>query len=270
MHPNSHIKRVLDFLRKNVRYSYNAKTISRCLHLPENSVKVCLHRLLKKNIIYSDDPGFYQAYVDISLLSQLENPPMLLHGIMLECNTTEKLQKCMDGIPSNEYTDEALQWLYSLGFLPTTNYRFYKTLWYEGRKITITIHVIGKVDVSISSTKNPLSYPDFLKMLTYLDGVLDRFAPFSNRKVVDVLEVGVAKDYRQLRLDGVKGVALKAFTNAWARIYYKDDIKATRFEHHIVGRMSLDDVLKSLSIMTNPVNYRCEEKSDDSNNPSYG
>ena len=67
----------------------------------------------------------------------------------------------------------------------------------------------------------------------------------------------------------MKGVALKVFTNAWARIYYKEDIKATRFEHHIVGRMSLDDALKSLSILTNPVNYRYDEKPDDPDNPSY-
>jgi hypothetical protein len=156
MHSNSQIKRVLDFLCKNVRYPYNTKTISKYLHIPENTVKVSLHRLLKQNKIYRDDRGFYQAYVDISLLSKLENPPTLLHGIMLECKTTEKLQKYKDGIPSHEYTDEALMWFYSLDFLPTTNYRYYKILWFEGRRITITFHLIGKVDVSINSSKNPL------------------------------------------------------------------------------------------------------------------
>ncbi len=270
MHSDSQTKKVLDFLCRNAPQMYNVKTISKCLHISEQTVKVCLYRLSKQNKISRHCRGFYQANIDISLLQQLENPPTTLHGIMLECKTTKELQKTIDGIPSNQYTDEALILLYSLGFLPTTNHRYHRDLWYEGRKITITVHMKGKVDVYINSSNNPLTYPDFLKMLTYLDGVLEQLAPFSNRKVVDLLEVGLAKDIKQLRLDGVKCVALSVFTNAWARIYYKDDIKATRFEHHLVPKMTLDDALRSLSILTNPINFRIESKPDDSNNPSYG
>ncbi len=271
MHSNSQTKKVLDFLRKNAQHEYNANTIDRTLLGEKDykkdkkrigTIKTILSRLTKQGKISRTKRGFYQANIDISLLHQLENPPLMLHGIMLECKTTKKLQKHIQGIPSKEYTTEALQLLNALDFIPSTNYRYYRDLWFEGRKITVTVHLMGKVDVHINSTKNPLSYPDFLKVLTYLGGFLEKLSPFSDRKVVQVLEMGVAKDFRQLRLDGVKSVSLKNFTNAWARIYYKDDIKATRIEHHITGRMTLDDALKSLSILTNPINYSRESASD--------
>lgn len=278
MHSNSQTKKVFDFLRKNAPHDYNAKTIDRMLFGEKDykkdkkrmgTIKTILSRLVKQGKISRVSRGQYQANIDISLLHQIENPPSTLHGIMLECKTTKKLQKGIHGIPSKEYTEEALQLLNALDFIPTTNYRYYQDLWFEGRRITITVHLMGKVDIHINSNKNPLGYPDFLKVLTYLGGFLEKLSPFSDRKVVQVLEVGVARDFRQLRLDGVKSVSLRNFTNAWARIYYKDDIKATRFEHHIVGRMTLDDALKSLSILTNPLNYKHESKSEDPNDPSY-
>jgi hypothetical protein len=212
----------------------------------------------------------YQAYVDISMLSALENPPTTLHGIMLQVKTIEKLQKCMDGIPSHEFTEKALMWFHAHEFEPTTNYRFHRSIWVEGRRVTITIHLKGLIDVSINSTSNPLTYPDFLKVLTFLDGFLEGFAPFRDRRVIDLLQIGIAKDYRYLRLDGLSGASLKAFTNAWVRIYYKEDLKVTRIEHHLVGRMNLDGALRSLSILTNPVNYKDEYREDDPDNPSYG
>lgn len=269
MHSNSQTKKIFDFLRRNAPHPYNAKTICRCLKIPINSVKVCLHRLEKQRKIFRDCKGFYAAYIDISLLSQLENPPTTLHGIMLECKTIMELQKCIDGIPSKEYTDEALRFLYALDFIPTTNFRYYKILMFEGRRITITVHLKGKIDIYINSTKNPLIYPDFLRILSFLEGFLEKIAPLQNKKVVQLLEVGVAKDYRQLRLDGVKSVTLHNFTNVWSRIYYKDEKTGTRFEHHLTTRMNLDDALKSLSILTNPVNYKFESKPEVPDDPSY-
>ena len=201
MHSNSQVKKVLDFLRKNPQRDFNATTIDRCLYGGKDykkdkkrisTIKIILYRLTIKGKICRTQRGFYQAYTDFSLLHQIEHPPTMLHGIMLECKTTNTLQKYIQGIPSNEYTDESIMLLGALGFFPTTNYRYYRDFWFEGRKITVTVHLMGKIDVYINSTKNPISYPDFLKILTYLDGVLEQLAPFSDREVVDLLEVGVA------------------------------------------------------------------------------
>jgi len=279
MHINSHTKKVLDFLRSNANHPYNAKTIDRAIYGKKDykndkkrmgTIKTILSRLAKNGTIRRVSRGFYQANINTSMLHQLENPPTLLHGIMLDCRTTEKLQKCIHGIPSKEYTDEALELFFALGFVSTTNYRYHNDLWYEGRKITITVHLKGKIDVYINSSNNPIDYPGFLKILAFLDGYLVNLAPFRDRKVVRLLEIGVAKDFKQLRLEGAQCISLKAFTNAWARVYYKKDINATRFEHHLTPNMTLDDALKSLSILTNPINFRYEPKPEDPNNPAYG
>ena len=61
----------------------------------------------------------------------------------------------------------------------------------------------------------------------------------------------------------MSSVSLKNFKNAWARIYYHHNLKATRFEHHLNLEMTLDDALKSLSILTNPINYTFKSESED-------
>ncbi len=269
-HTNSIPTKVLRFLRKNAPSQYNCKTIYRHIYPKDNkiddkklgNIKVALCRLKENGEIRRVTKGFYQAKIDLTLLHQLENPATKLHGIMMECRTLKKLQKLKDGIPSKEFNGKALTLFNALGFLPSTNYRYYRNLWFEGRKITITIHLKGKIDVYINSSKNPITYPEFLKFLTFLDGFLEKLAPFRKRKVVRLKQVGLAKDFRMLRLEGIKSVSLKNFTNAWARVYYKDDINSTRFEHHLTTDMSLDDALKSLSILTNPLNYKTESKPD--------
>ena len=80
---------------------------------------------------------------------------------MLECKTIIKLQKCIDGIPSKDFNEDALRLLNALDFIPTSNYRYYRVLWFEGRRITVTAHLKGKIDIHINSTKNPLIYPSY-------------------------------------------------------------------------------------------------------------
>lgn len=270
MHPNSTTKKVLNFLRKHVPHSFNAQTICRCLYGNKskdkiNAVKVALHRLWKKKRIKRISRGFYQAKIDLSLLHQIENPPTTLHGIMLECKTTKQLQKRIDGdgdIPIKQYTDEMLNLFSALDFQPITNHAYRRTLRYDkGRRITATVHLKGIVDVHIGCSENPLTFHDFLEVLAYLEGFLERLVPFSDREVVKVKQIGVGKDYKRLRLDGGKSVSLKNFKNAFAQIYYKESLGVTRFEHHLTTDMSLDEALRSLSILTDPRNIKGEEKS---------
>jgi len=270
MSSNSSSKRVVEFLIKNFPQSYNAKTLSKLLHIRESTVKVILNRALNAGKINREFRGFYQANVNRQLLSQLEDPPILLHGIMLECKTSKKLQKCVEGIPTKEYCDDVVKLLTALDFQKKTNHRFCRNLWFELWKITITVQLNGKIDVYINSSKNPLSYPDFLRILTFLDGVLEKLSPFIDRSVVDVKQIGVARDFKQLRLDGVSSVSLKVFRDTWARIYYKEDIKATRFEHHLTGKMNLLDALLTLSFLTKSPDSSPKKIPDDPNNPSYG
>lgn len=253
----------MKYLQKNAYHEYNAKTLSRVLKISENKIKVYLNRLHNKGIILRTTKGMYKAYADLNVLrnQQLTNPPTLLHGILLECSLLPKVTKRVQGTPPKQVfvTSDIKNWLHAHGFgFRDDNHSFFRFVWWEGRKITVSFFMSGKVEIYISSSKNPLDYPSFELLLSFLDGFFEDVAPFKDRRVVKLKEVGLAKDFKELRLEGVKSVSLRAFKNAWARIYFKDDQNLTRVEHHLVLEMSLDDALRSLSVLTTPVNY--EEK----------
>jgi hypothetical protein len=250
-------------MRKNAYHEFNAKTLSRHLKISTKKVTVYLNRLHNKGFITRTSPGFYKATTDITVLrqNQLSNPPTLLHGILLECTLIPKITTDLQGTPQKDiicYVDDGLKrWLKAHDFgYRDDNKSWSRNLWWENRRISVSLFSNGKLDIYISSTKNPLSYPEFELLLSFLDGFFQDIAPFKDRRVVRLKEVGLAKDFKELRLEGVKSVSLRAFKNAFARIYYKDDQNVTRVEHHLVLEMSLDEALKSLSVLTNPINYR--------------
>jgi hypothetical protein len=251
-------------MRKNAYHEFNSKTLSRCLKISNKKINVYLTRLHNKGLILRTAPGFYKASADMTVVRQHQytNPPTLLHGILLECSLVRKITKDPQGAPPKDkivilkLSKELVRWLEANEFVyRDDNHSYFRFVWWENRRITITVYDNCKLHVYISSTKHPLSYPEFEKLLLFLDGYLDAIAPFDDRRLVRLKEVGLAKDFKELRLEGVKSVSLRAFKNSWARMYYKDDDQVTRVEHHLVLEMPLDDALRSLSILTNPVNY---------------
>lgn len=260
-------KKILNFMRKNAYHEFNAKTLSRILKISTPKINVYLKRLLDKGNILRTAPGFYKATADMTVLrqNQLSNPPTLLHGILLECDIVRKITKYPQGgspkrkIVILKLSKDLLRWLDANEFVyRDDNHSYFRYVWWENRRITVTVFESCKLHVYVSSTKNPLSFPEFENMLIFLDGFLDAIAPFDEPRLIKLKEIGLAKDFKELRLDGVSSVSLKAFRNAFARIYYKSDIQATRVEHHLKLDMPLDDALKSLSILTHPVNYARE------------
>ena len=248
-------------MRRNAHHEYNAKALSRILKINENKTKVYLNRLHNKGYVHRVDKGMYKAVCDITVVrqQQLENPPTMLHGILLECTIIRKVTKWGQGTPSKprNVTKELDSWLTIHEFVyRSDNHSWFRYVWWNGRRLTFTVFSTNKLHVYLSSTRHPVSYDEFELLLSFLDGYFEEIAPFKDRRVVRLKEVGLAKDFRELRLEGVKSVSLRAFKNAWARIYYKDDQQLTRVEHHLALDMSLDEALKSLSVLTTPVNYR--------------
>lgn len=257
-------KKILNFMQKNAFREFNINTLSKTLKISKNKVGVYLNRLHNKGQIQRTAPGFYKAVANMTVIrqNQFTNPPTLLHGIMMECTIQRKITKWVPGTPPkakiviSKLSKDLIRWLTANEFVfRDDNHSYFRYLWWENRRITLTVHQNCKLDIYIGCSKNPLSYPEFENVLLFLDGFLDAIAPFKDRRVVHLKEIAVAKDFKELRLDGVKSVSLRAFRNAWTRIYFKDDLGATRFEHHLVLDIPLDDALKSLSILTHPVNY---------------
>ena len=253
-------QRLLTFMRKNAHHEYNARTVSKILKLDENKCKVYLNRLHNKGLINRVDKGMYKAVCDLAVVrnNQLESPPTLLHGILLECTIVRRVTKWGQGAPPKPgicYAGNGLEdWLRTHEFVyRDDNHSWFRYVWWSGRRLTFTVFSTNKLHVYLSSTRNPVSYDEFDLLLSFLDGYFEEIAPFKDRRVVRLREVGLAKDFKELRLDGVKSVSLRAFKNAWARIYYKDDSQLTRVEHHLTLDMTLDEALKSLSVLTTPV-----------------
>ena len=248
--------KILGYLQKNLPYSYNTKTLYRVFKgkISESSIKTELSRLVKKDKIQRESRGFYKAKVTAGTLHFLENPPVLLHGIMLSCETKQKLQNTIHGIPSQSYTNDALNWFEVMHFTASTNNRFYRDLWVEDRKVTITFHLKGKIDIYINSSKHPIDYLAFQKLMDYINGFLSMWIPFDQKKV-HLIQAGVSKDYKKLRLEGVSSISMQTFTNCWARIYYKSDIESTRVEAHITTDVTLDRVFGWLhGLGSTPIN----------------
>ena len=251
-------------MQKNAFREFNIHTLSKTLKIDKKKVAVYLNRLHNKGQIQRTAPGFYKAVANMTVVrkNQFTNPPTLLHGILLECSLIRKITKYpQGGFPKRKIVilklgKDLIRWLDANEFVyRDDNHSYFRYVWWENRKITITVFETCKLHVYVSSSKNPLSFPEFENLLLFLGGFLESVAPFDEPRLIKLKEIGVAKDFKELRLDGVSSVSLKAFRNAFCRIYYKDDIQATRVEHHLKLDMPLDDALKSLSILTHPVNY---------------
>jgi len=241
---------ILAYLQKEPKHSFTPRTLHRIFKekILINTIRQALRRLEKKGKLIRETHGYYRAKMTADILHFMETPPTLLHGIKLECQSIQKLQNTIEGITSQNYNDTVLKWFDALGFTPSTNYRYGKELWFDSRRIKITVHLKGLIEIFINSTKNPLSYPEFCKLLDYLNGYLEPITPFDSRNV-RLVQVGAAKDYYDLRMEGVSCISLHKFVNDWSKIYYKDDINATRIERHLTCNIQLDEALNTLSVL---------------------
>jgi len=255
--------KILSILLSQMDCQFNASTIDRMLYGGDDykkdkkrvsKIRVELSRLVKRKKIVRHKRGFYGAKVTPETLHFLENPPTTLHGIKIECESAIMQQKRIQGISAGDYTNEVKNWLKAMAFEESTNKRFGKVLYWDSRRIRLTVHLSGLIEIFINSSKTPLTYPEFVRLLDYLSGVLDPLTPFDRREA-KLVQVGVAKDYKKLRLEGVSSVKLQKFLRDWSQIYYKEDIRATRIEHHMTVKMPLDEALNTLELLTSPATF---------------
>jgi len=250
---------IVKLLESNPRIQHNAKSIDRSLQNGKNykvdkkriaKIRTELNRLHNKKIIKKPSRGFYQAIIKPKTLKVLENPPVTLHGIKLEMKILENNINGMEGIPSNN--NKYAAWLVANDFEVTTNKRSTCVKWFEQRRVTITVHGSGLVEIFIKASKNPLVLNDFLRCLDWLNGFFEPVTPFRKRNV-SLVQVGVARDFEQLRMEDVGCISLRKFVNDWCQVYYKKEIGATRFEHHLTftkPKLTLEEAVNSLMLLT--------------------
>lgn len=257
-------KRILSVMRADPKTEYNAVTIYRILYkkmgclpaqrkLAVKQIRKELMRLVKRGMVINSQKGYYCLRISAKTLHLLDNPPVVCHGIKIEATMTNvgSPQNSILGITSNDPKKNINEWLALMNFSEATKKRWVKRFFWEGRFITITLHpACGLVELWIKCSENPMDFSAMYRFKEYISGFLSPVCDFSDARV---REIGINKDFRELRLEGVSSLSLRVFMNAWSRIYYKETIGAVRVEQHWVGSISFHDVVELIGRINAPV-----------------
>jgi hypothetical protein len=257
-------KRILSLFRQDPKIEYNATTIDRILNgkikYDKKQRKTNIHqitkelkRLTERGHITNPHRGFYSLRISAKTLHLLDNPPVVCHGIKIETTMTNPgtPQTLILGITSKETTFDVFSWLKMMNFSETTNKRWVKRFFWEGRFITLTVHPkCGLIEIWVKCSENPMDFSSMFRFNEYMKGKLDVISDFKDARV---REIGINKDFRELRLEGVSSMSLRVFMNAWSRIYYKESIGAVRAEIHWVGSISFQDCVELIGKINAPV-----------------
>jgi hypothetical protein len=238
-------KAIYNFIYKEKKQDFTPQQIKKIVA----KIRTELHRLTQRNKINQKNRGFYQAKPLPHIIQKLENPDVKLHGIKIECQIIENNTKGILPITSEPNIFEG--WLEARGFEPISNNRYSIVKWWENRKITFTFHVSGLIEIFISASNNPLGLHDWIRLLNWFNGFFDPI--LFDSKDMFVRQIGFARDFRMLRLEGVSSISLQVMTNIWTQAYQKDEL--VRFEHHMSFPklyLNVDDVTRSLLLITTP------------------
>ena len=257
-------KKILEIMQKDPRCQYTAAVLDRIFYKekPENyikkkrgkeiqSIRTEISRLLRREEIVKHRRGYYSLKITPATLKFLENPPITVHGLKLECRAKQTLQKTILRITANNnknYTKEMLEWFKAMSFKESTKYRWFKRIPWEGRGLEVTVHLNGLIEIWVKSSELPLTYPDMVRLCSYLNGFLSTLKP----EDIMVRQIGVAKDFQSLRMDGLSSITLHKFMNDWSKIYYKETIGAVRIERHLTCNLSLEQAMNTLFLLNNP------------------
>lgn len=200
-----------------------------------NTIRCELRRLHEQKKIIREIHGFYRIHLDAESLYYLENPPTLLHGIMISMKRVRKLQKTIDTIPATNCNLDAddIARLKLMGFSLKTNSRLIRCFNHNDdvfRKLTITVHGNGRIDIYLNCSNHPVNCIEFKEILNHIEGMVSFLGLFTDQKVISF---GMAKDYRNVRMTGCTELSLRAYMDQWFRVYNKETMGVMRVEQHI-------------------------------------
>jgi hypothetical protein len=224
--------RIIKYLYEIAPDEVNAHTVSRVLRLNSGSVRKELSRILarKDSPLVRTHRGFYRHKVELDLLAKIDTCKRIeMHGVQFL------------GVCLNENTG------YSIANAAKHKYRKRGTYQevVEDRKVTITVHSNGTVQVFVNASGNPLTFPQFDRLQTWVKAKLDFVDEYSWK----LSQIGLNVDQRGLDLDGVTSVRLAVFRNAWFQVYRKGE-DTVRWETHICPNLNLTEAVMILRQLT--------------------
>jgi len=216
--------RIVSYLVKSSPSIIQPKILALYLHLPHDVVKKQLLRILAepKSPIVRVHRGWYRGKMQEEFLAGLELEKKLgLHGIKFE-------GKCHRGNSPYSFVRAAARKYRKRGIY----YDFF-----DERKVTITVHSMGLVEVFISTSADPMSFMEFDRFISWMRGLLGFVDDGSWRLRL----IGVGVDIKGMRIEGAKAMSLKVFRNAWFRAYQKGK-DTVRLEVHPTVDITLPEV----------------------------
>jgi hypothetical protein len=224
-------ERIIAFLSLDPNLDYQPKFIALRIKRHHSAVKTALGRMLAEDVppIIQTHKGWYRIAWGLEQLKHLENEVRAgLHGIKLEGRTAPRGDKKNTGV----------------SFMSPEKVRYYRKrgtfndFEFMGRKVTVTWHDMGLIEVWLEASKSPLTFPDFEKYVIYIQG---RFSGIVEERKWEVVQWGLNADIYGIEAQGFKAVKLQVFKDTWFQIYRKQQ-DLIRVEAHSTKVLSMDDV----------------------------
>lgn len=252
-------KKIMEIMEQNPKFKWTAKSLTSTLYYIPNvgidkkilaQVRTTLYRLWNDGKIRRLNRGFYQVKPTPSIVKKLENPDVKVHGVKIEFRLDEHNIFGIDGISAHS---NIVSFLDANRFEEVRNgngvslRRFSKNVFWEDRKITFTVHGCGLIEIFCSAGDNCMSLSDFFRFTDFISGFLMPICSFDKSRAL-LRQIGLNRDFEEMRLDGVSCITVRKFLNDWVRVYQHGDV--VRYEHHLKLDITLEDAFNSLSLLT--------------------
>lgn len=194
------------FLRSKAPDEYNSKMIALALGAKPASVRKELTRLTKAvpPKVVKEHHGFYRACTDLGILRRIAaGKPVLFHNIQLGgiCRNMNSKLLIEAKVPCKKRYRK----------------RGYYNLSFEGRNLSITLFDSGMMRLELNASMSPLDYLGWSRYRAFLEGLLGDIGD------LELTNVDVHTDIREMQLQELKGMRVRVFDNAWFHIYQKTE-----------------------------------------------
>ena len=230
--------KILDLLRLEAPRSFNPKTIALLIKIPVPTVRVLLRRMARAHMIGQDLRGLYRSIFTLDDLLRAESPELQIHGLVF------------NGKVINIKQGSLFCYLLESKSRPASGNRKKIILPFEGRDLRIMLSENSTIEIFLKSSKYPINYSLFEQLIGYLKSILQDAIDWPELRIV---EIGLGRDFKTWRLDGIQSIKIKEFRNAWIQIYQHGPERDTRLELHLHDRITLTDALNILKVATEPL-----------------